>query len=274
MQVPSFRKTLLQQRYQWRTSVTTIMGWEWGPQRYNIRIMTVLSPYHTWGEVLNFCQIASESRGTCHVCERTSYTRGHGGRRVWKQPLWSCWRERVSAPSQTETVKSLGFFFLIKKCNQSMFNPTWQRGRWRWMLLLGGAPVVWGPRVTHPLELVCYTVYALWRQVPGNGNFNSNLTVLSAAFRASPWSKHMLNGHHKCALPSPRGQTWEYTRLITSTVNISMLAALWQKHWIYNRDHSQLLQRRDIRGLNAEVMSLAPLKVKQFTIFSKLFFWR
>lgn len=168
MQVPSFRKTLPQQRYQWRTSVTTIMGWEWGPQRYNIRIMTVLSPYHTWGEVLNFCQIASESRGMCHVCERTSYTRGHGGRRVWKQPLWSCWRERVSAPSQTETVKSFGFFFLIKKCNQSMFNPTWQRGRWRWMLLLGGAPVVWGVQGHSPswarlLHSLCPVAASTWQ---------------------------------------------------------------------------------------------------------------
>lgn len=62
----------------------------------------------------------------------------------------------------------LGFFFLIKKCNQSMFNPTWQRGRWRWMLLLGGAPVVWGVQGHSPswarlLHSLCPVAASTWQ---------------------------------------------------------------------------------------------------------------
>lgn len=59
-------------------------------------------------------------------------------------------------------------FFLIKKCNQSMFNPTWQRGRWRWMLLLGGAPVVWGVQGHSPswarlLHSLCPVAASTWQ---------------------------------------------------------------------------------------------------------------
>lgn len=54
------------------------------PQRHNIRIMTVLSPYHTRGEVLIFCQRASQSRRMCHACQRAAHTQGHDGR-VWRR---------------------------------------------------------------------------------------------------------------------------------------------------------------------------------------------
>lgn len=72
---------LQQQWYQWRTSLTAIMRQNESPQRHNIRIMTVLSPYHTRGGVLIFCQRASQSREMCHACQRAMHTQGHDGRR-------------------------------------------------------------------------------------------------------------------------------------------------------------------------------------------------
>lgn len=129
MQVFSFRNMPPQQWYLWRTSVSTIMKREAGSQRHNIRIMTVLSPYHTRGGVLICCQIESQSRGMCHDCQRTRDTRGGGG--------WG------GVSGQTQTEKSFGF--LITKSNQSMFKTTWEKAVGLWMFLLLKAGVGWGP---------------------------------------------------------------------------------------------------------------------------------
>lgn len=77
-------KLLQQQCYQWRTSPSAIMRQNESPQRHNIRIMTVLSPYRTRREILIFCQRASQSREMCHACQRVVHTQGHDGR-AWRR---------------------------------------------------------------------------------------------------------------------------------------------------------------------------------------------
>lgn len=110
-------------------------GGEWGPQRYRMRIMTVLSPYHTRGEVSIFCQTASKSRELRHVCQRTRYTLGGGGCRIKK-----------AANPHLKTLH-------IKL--------------WDSLLTCGvSAPhmsaVVWGSWVAHPPAPPRYSIYATW----------------------------------------------------------------------------------------------------------------
>lgn len=79
------------------------------PRRHNIRIMTILSPYHARSELLIFCQRALWSRGRCHACDRAMNTQGHegGAQRRWKDNNGVRGRQRDKATQAEEKAEKV-----------------------------------------------------------------------------------------------------------------------------------------------------------------------